>query len=243
MNAVTFPLTERFTDALQLAHRWHVGQYRKGTLTPYLSHLLGVASVALEFGATEDEAIAALLHDALEDGPENLTVDVKERAKTREELDAQIQDKFGGEVAALVRGATEETPLVDGKKAPWDKRKLTYLAKIGREGASSLLVSASDKLHNARTILTDVLTEGTTPEAREAFFSRFSQGREGTLQYYRLLADAYKRAGGAAERPRLQALFAELERTVSALEAACGVREEEVRGYALLRSASIEDAQ
>ncbi len=243
MNAVTFPLTKRFTDALQLAHKWHVGQYRKGTLTPYLSHLLGVASVALEFGATENEAIAALLHDALEDGPENLTVNVKKRAKTREKLDTQIQDKFGDGVAALVRGATEENPLIDGEKAPWDKRKLTYLAKLDHEEASSLLVSASDKLHNARTILTDVLTEGTTPEAREAFFNRFSQGREGTLQYYRLLADAYKRAEGAAGRPRLQALFAELERTVSALETACGVTAEEVRGYASLRPASIEDAQ
>ena len=88
-----------------------------------------------------------------------------------------------------------------------------------------------------------MLTEGTTPEAREAFFNRFSQGREGTLQYYRLLADAYKRAEGAAGRPRLQALFAELERTVSALETACGVTAEEVRGYASLRPASIEDAQ
>lgn len=242
MNAVTFPLTERFTDALQLAHKWHVGQYRKGTLTPYLSHLLGVASVALEFGATENEAIAALLHDALEDGPENLTVDKDERANVRRDLEAQVL-KFGDGVAALVRGATEENPLVDGEKAPWDKRKLTYLAKLDHEEASSLLVSASDKLHNARTILTDVLTEGTTPEAREAFFNRFSQGREGTLQYYRLLADAYKRAEGAAGRPRLQALFAELERTVSALETACGVTAEEVRGYASLRPASSEDAQ
>ena len=90
MNAVTFPLTKRFTDALQLAHKWHVGQYRKGTLTPYLSHLLGVASVALEFGATENEAIAALLHDALEDGPENLTVDKDERADVRRDLEAQV---------------------------------------------------------------------------------------------------------------------------------------------------------
>ncbi|ANE42681.1 HD domain-containing protein [Deinococcus puniceus] len=239
---MTFPLTENFTEALQLAHKWHLGQYRKGTQTPYLSHLLGVASVALEFGATEAEAIAALLHDALEDGPENLTADKNEREQVRGELEAQIQAKFGDEVAALVRGATEETPLVDGGKAPWPKRKLTYLGKLNREGASSLLVSASDKLHNARSILTDVLTEGTTPEAREAYFGRFSQGREGTLQYYRLLADAYKQAPGAAGRPRLQALFAELERTVSALEVACGVTPDEVRRYVPLRSAHPDEA-
>ncbi|UQN07323.1 HD domain-containing protein [Deinococcus sp. QL22] len=239
---MTFPLTEKFTEALQLAHKWHFGQNRKGTQTPYLSHLLGVASVALEFGATEAEAIAALLHDALEDGPENLTADKNDREKVRKDLETQIQAKFGAEVAALVRGATEETPLVNGQKPPWAERKLDYLAKLGHEGASSLLVSAADKLHNARTILTDVLTEGTTPEAREAFFSRFSQGREGTLQYYRLLADAYRQAEGAAGRLRLQALFAELERTVSALEVACGVTPDEVRGYALLRPASSDDA-
>lgn len=232
---MTFPLTENFTHALQLAHEWHRGQYRKGTQTPYLSHLLGVASVALEFGATEAEAIAALLHDALEDGPENLTANVKKRAEVRTDLETQIGAKFGDVVAELVRGATEETPLVDGEKAPWAGRKLDYLGKIGHEGASSLLVSAADKLHNARTILTDVLTEGTTPEARDAFFGRFSQGREGILQYYRLLADAYKQAPGAAGRPRLHALFAELERTVAALEAACGVTADEVRGYTLLR--------
>ncbi|MDB5044050.1 MAG: phosphohydrolase, partial [Deinococcus sp.] len=205
---MSFPLTDDFTHALQLAHKWHLGQFRKGTLTPYLSHLLGVASVALEFGATEAEAIAALLHDALEDGPENLTADKNKRAKKRGHLERQILAAFGEEVADLVRGATEENPLVDGEKAPWAGRKLDYLGKIGREGASSLLVSASDKLHNARSILTDVLTEGTTPEAREAFFSRFSQGREGTLQYYRLLSDAYRKAPGAEGRPRLQALFA-----------------------------------
>ncbi|MFB9990704.1 HD domain-containing protein [Deinococcus oregonensis] len=231
-----FPLTDDFAHALQLAHKWHLGQLRKGTATPYVSHLLGVASVALEFGATEAEAIAALLHDALEDGPENLTSNKNERVDVRKDLEAQILAAFGEEVAHLVRGATEETPLVDGEKAPWSERKLTYLAKLDHEGASSLLVSASDKLHNARTILTDVLTEGATPEEREAFFGRFSHGREGTLQSYRLLADAYRKAPGAQGRPRLQALFAELERTVAALETACGVTAEEVRGYTLLRT-------
>ncbi len=239
---MTFPLTDKFTDALKLAHQWHLGQYRKGTLTPYLSHLLGVASVVLEFGATEAEAIAALLHDALEDGPENLTPDKDRRAEVRKTLETRIQTEFGSEVAALVRRATEETPLVNGEKAPWAGRKLEYLAKLDLEGASSLLVSAADKLHNARTILTDVLTEGTTPQAREAFFGRFSQGREGTLHYYRLLADAYKQAPGGAGQPRLQALFAELERTVSALEVACVVTPDEVRGYAPLRSACSDEA-
>ncbi|WP_369850422.1 HD domain-containing protein [Deinococcus sp. RM] len=79
-----FPLTERFLHALARAHHWHAGQYRKvpegdTPTVPYLSHLLGVASIALEFGATEGEAIAALLHDALEDGPENIQTDVARR--------------------------------------------------------------------------------------------------------------------------------------------------------------------
>lgn len=236
-----FPLTRRFTEALHLAHAWHTGQYRKGTGTPYVSHLLGVASVALEFGANEDEAIAALLHDTLEDGPENLEPDTRKRAAKRQELRQQIGDSFGPNVARLVSGATEETPLEEGRKAPWERRKTEYLLKlVGTEhveDASSLLVSASDKLHNARTILTDVLTEGTTPEERQAFFGRFSQGREGTLQYYRLLVDAYRAAPGGREHRRLQALFSELDRTVTALEHACGVTADEVRDYSLLRFA------
>ncbi|GAA4012783.1 hypothetical protein GCM10022631_25620 [Deinococcus rubellus] len=209
-----FPLTARFSQALQLAHQWHLGQFRKvpagqTPTLPYISHLLGVASVALEFGADEDEAIAALLHDALEDGPKNLTPELDQRAAVQEHLENEIERKFGVVVAKLVKGATEETPLVDGKKAPWAERKAQYLQKLDHESASSLLVSASDKLHNARTILSDLLTAGGGLEERAQCFERFNQGRDGTLQYYRLLADAYKRAQGpgVSERPRLQALF------------------------------------
>lgn len=233
-----FPLTGRFTQGLQLAHEWHTGQYRKGTATPYVSHLLGVASVALEFGANEDEAIAALLHDALEDGPENLEKDGEKRAEKREELRTLIAQQFGPEVARLVSGATEETPLNEGRKAPWAQRKTEYLLKLIStervEDASSLLVSASDKLHNARAILTDVLAVGESQEAQEAFFGRFNAGREGTLQYYRLLVRAYRRAPGGQGNARLQALFSELDRTVTALESACGVHEDEVVDYSPL---------
>ena len=83
--------------------------------------------------------------------------------------------------------------MVDGEKAPWAERKTQYLQKLGHESASSLLVSASDKLHNARTILSDVLMAGEDPEVRASYFERFNQGRDGTLQYHRFLADAYKR--------------------------------------------------
>ncbi|GGK95659.1 HD domain-containing protein [Deinococcus radiotolerans] len=242
-----FPLTDRFLHALERAHRWHAGQYRKVPMgetatVPYLSHLLGVASVALEFGASEDEAIAALLHDALEDGPENIQADVARRAETREELRRVIRQEFGEQVEALVSGATEETGLIAGKKAPWSERKMAYLRKLIRtekpESAASLLVSASDKLHNARAILADVLAFGDSPESRVAFFDRFNAEQEGTLQYYRLLVWAYNRAPGGHGQVRLHALFTELDRTVTALEFACGVHQRDVLNYRPLREFS-----
>ena len=240
--AIDFPLTDRFAEAFNLAHQWHTGQYRKGTRIPYVSHLMGVASVALEFGASEDEAIAALLHDVLEDGPENLEADQSKRPAKRQALEDEIRAVFGEEVARLVLGATEETPLVNGKKAPWEQRKSEYLHKLVDhehvEDASALLVSASDKLHNARSILTDVLTAGDTAEARAAFFERFKQGQQGTLQYYRLLVRAYRVAPGATGHARLLDLIAELNRTVAALEQACGVDQASVAEYGLLKPAS-----
>ncbi|MDK2014147.1 MULTISPECIES: HD domain-containing protein [unclassified Deinococcus] len=241
-----FPLTDRFLHALERAHHWHAGQYRKVPVcetatVPYLSHLLGVASIALEFGATEDEAIAALLHDALEDGPENIQTDVARRGETREELRRVIRQEFGEQVERLVVGATEDTALIEGRKAPWPERKKAYLQKLIRtenpESAASLLVSAADKLHNARAILADVLTFGATPQSRAPFFDRFNAGQAGTLQYYRLLVRAYRRAPGAQGQPRLQALIGELDRTVTALEQAYGVGEEHVVALPLLRDA------
>lgn len=240
MNTPTagFPLTDRFAQAFNLAHQWHIGQYRKGTGIPYVSHLMGVASVALEFGASEDEAMAALLHDSLEDGPENLEADQGKRPAKRQALEDEIRAVFGEEVARLVLRATEETPLVNGKKAPWEQRKSEYLRKLVNrehvEDASALLISASDKLHNARSILTDVLTAGDTAEARAAFFDRFNEGQHGTLQYYRLLVRAYRLAPGAAGHARLLDLIAELDRTVTALETACGVDQKTVAEYSLL---------
>lgn len=229
---IMFPLTDRFTEALNLAVLWHHGQYRKvapgeqATL-PYISHLLGVASVAMEFGATEDEAIAALLHDALEDGPENTGRDAAE-------LRQEILERFGPAVEELVVDATDAMPSAGEEKAPWPERKRAYLDRLPHKPASSLLVSASDKLYNARTIVVDVL--GQPAAERPAYFDRFRQGQLGTLQYYRLLADTYQAVQGEEvnDRPRLQLLFAELDRTVSALEAACGLEPEAVRTYELL---------
>lgn len=167
-----------------------------------------------------------LLHDALEDGPANIGEDA-------ETLRSRIQEHFGAEVARLVDAATDDSPKAGEAKRPWATRKLAYLQRLGGEDAAALLVSAADKLYNARSILIDVLTF--PPAERERFFNRFQQGQAGTLQYYRLLSDTYQ-ATGARGQARLQALFNELERTVTAIEAACQVSAQEVRAYPALRS-------
>ncbi|WP_424950313.1 HD domain-containing protein [Deinococcus sp.] len=232
-HSSSFPLGSRFDQALMLASEWHHGQYRKvpdgeQPTIPYLSHLLGVASLALEFGASEDEAIAALLHDALEDGP-----DITKR--TPADLRAEMVAKFGESVAALVDAATDDKPLPNQPKKDWATRKRDYLHHLEAATPSELLVSASDKLYNARSILVDVLSA----PAGEDVFERFNQKRDGTLQYYRLLADTYTRAATRPEvaaQPRLLACFAELERTVSSLEQTCGLTAAQVRDFPPLRA-------
>ena len=217
-------LTDKFEDALLLAARWHATQTRKGSGVPYLSHLLGVASLALEFGATETEAIAALLHDALEDGPHNT-------GRSPADLRTEIVSRFSEDVAVLVDAATDATPEPGGLKPAWAERKSVYLAHLPSAPASALLISASDKLYNVRTILADLLT------GDEGVFTRFTAGKEGTVQYYRLLSDAYRQAAQRPEvqaRPRLLALFAELERTVFALERELGLSAAQVRGFSAL---------
>ena len=183
-------LSPRFTDALALACDLHRDQSRKGTQIPYVSHLLGVASLALEHGATEDEAIAAVLHDAVEDQGGLAT-------------EAVIRARFGAAVADVVMGCTD---AVEEQKPPWRERKERYVAHLASASPSVLLVSACDKLHNARTILSDYRSHG------EALWSRFSGGRDGTLWYYAALVEGF----GARIPP---ALAADLALTVSALTA------------------------
>ena len=132
-------LSPRFDQALHYAVLIHAGQLRKGTEIPYLSHLLGVASIALEYGANEDQAIGALLHDAGED------------AGGRGRIE-DIRQRFGDEVADIVDGCTDADVV---PKPEWRKRKADYIAHIATASAAVRLVSASDKLHNARAILRD----------------------------------------------------------------------------------------
>jgi hypothetical protein len=228
--------TARFQMALHCADLWHRGQTRKGTAIPYLSHLLGVASLALEFGASENEAIAALLHDALEDGPKHARP-----VRTSVDLKGEIIDLFGAEVALLVDAATDTKQLPGQAKEDWVTRKRRYLHHLKDASPSEMLVSASDKLYNARSILVDVLTAA----PGEDVFERFKQKRDGTLQYYRLLADTYSNSDSRQDvcaRPRLLACFKELERTVASLEQTAGLSADQVRDFPLLRQKASEAA-
>lgn len=186
-------LSSRFTLALSLACELHATQTRKGSGVPYVAHLLAVASLALEHGATEDEAIAALLHDALEDQGGEATA-------------ARIERELGAEVLAIVRACSDTTEV---PKPPWRERKERYLARLERAPSSVRLVSACDKLHNARSLLADYRVLG------EELWGRFRGGREGTLWYYRAMLEAYAAHGSSP-------LVDELRRTVEAMEALAG---------------------
>ena len=164
-------LTSRFEKALLFANRKHAGQPRKKTAVPYISHLLGVAGLVLEAGGDEGLAIAALLHDVVEDcGGAPMLREVRKR--------------FGARVARIVQGCsdTDETP-----NPPWRKRKEDYLKHLRTADAETLLVSAADKLHNVRSVLTDYR------ECGESTWERFQGKREGTLWYYRALAKEFGR--------------------------------------------------
>lgn len=182
-------LTQKFDQALQYALVVHAHQKRKGTEIPYIAHLLGVASIALEYGATEDEAMGALLHDAGEDGGGRGRIE-------------DVRRRFGDAVAAVVDGCTDSEVI---PKPPWRPRKEAYIAHLGQASASVRLVSAADKLHNARAILRDYR------ELSEALWSRFNGGKEGTLWYYRAVVCALKAAG-------TNELIEELDRTVTEIE-------------------------
>ena len=182
-------LTSRFDQALNYAVLIHAGQTRKGTNIPYLAHLLGVVSIALEHGANEDEAIGALLHDAGEDAGGDGRIE-------------DIRHRFGAAVADIVQGCTD---AVTTPKPPWQKRKEDYIAHVPKASASVRLVSASDKLHNARAILRDFRRLG------DALWSRFNGGKEGTIWYYRSLITAFRLAGNSE-------LIEELDRVVTEIE-------------------------
>jgi GTP pyrophosphokinase len=156
------------------AHHVHQNQRRKGTGIPYIAHILGVTALAIEYGATEDEAIGALLHDAAEDGGGEATL-------------AEIRARFGDTVADIVLGCSDSLVEDPEDKLPWRERKENYLAHLENASASVCLVSAADKLHNVRSIMRDYREHG------EDIWERFQGRRDGTLWYYETVADTLVR--------------------------------------------------
>jgi hypothetical protein len=188
-------LSERFDKALTLAASLHRDDVRKGTSIPYIAHLLSVCELVLSDGGDEDEAIAALLHDAIEDHADTVSA-------------SDIERRFGSKVCRIVEGCTD-TPADyrGGEKPDWRLRKEAYLAHIARTPAADLRVSVADKLYNARAILADFRTIG------DKVFDRFSATKADVLWYYRSVLAAFVAAGVTGR------LATELAQTIATLEA------------------------
>lgn len=184
-------LSTRFEAALVYATQLHANQVRKGSGVPYISHLLSVAALVLEDGGDEDQAIAALLHDAIED---------QGGTKTREE----IRQRFGEKVVSIVDGCTEDETL---PKPPWKERKLNYLEKMRFASSEIRRVALADKLHNARSIVADWEQEG------EKVWHRFKGGKEGTLWFYRSFLEIYQQKVSNSFTQELARLISRLEVT------------------------------
>jgi (p)ppGpp synthase/HD superfamily hydrolase len=164
------PLGPRFSSALTLAADLHRNQVRKGTETPYMAHLLAVTALVLEHGGDEDAAIAALLHDAVEDAGGQATL-------------RRIRLLFGDSVAEVVMECSDAdvTP-----KPPWHDRKRAYIRSISHKSERALLVSMADKVHNARAIVADHEEHG------DALWDRFNASPEDIVWYYSSLAEAFQ---------------------------------------------------
>ena len=186
-------LTARFDDAFTYAHALHSSQTRKGTSAPYVGHLMGVASIVLDDGGSEDEAIAALLHDAVED----------QGGRARLE---EIRTRFGDAVARIVEDCTDSFEI---PKRPWVERKRQYIEHARRLSPASLRVSAADKVHNAYAILRDLRNRG------EDVWNRFNAAPDDVVSYYESLVRAYRESGGGY-------LVDELDRIVRGIQREMG---------------------
>lgn len=186
-------LSARFDDAFHYAHEVHRTQTRKGNSSPYIGHLMGVTSIVLDDGGEEDEAIAALLHDAVED------------QGGRERLE-EIRTRFGDAVAKIVEDCTDswETP-----KRPWTDRKREYVEHARTLQRGSLRVAAADKVHNAYAILRDLRNVG------DEVWTRFNAPADDVIAYYEGLVRAMREAGGGK-------LVEELDRIVKGIRREMG---------------------
>lgn len=182
-------LTKTFDAAVQYALRIHRQQERKGSRVPYATHLLGTAAIVLHFGGSEEQAIAALLHDAAED------------QGGRRRL-ADIRRKFGERVAHIVEGCTD---TFEDPKPEWGPRKEAYIARIATEAADVRFVSAADKLDNARAIVADLRQHGA------AVWSRFKGGKR-SLWYYEELVRAFRNGGASSLVEQLAVTVREMKR-------------------------------
>jgi len=195
MTSATSILTERFDHALSYASSIHRLQTRTGSGVPYVSHLLGVTAIALENGADEDQAIAALLHDAVEDqgGLERLS---------------DIRRRFGERVAGMVAHCTDSDVE---PKPEWRPRKEAYVASLRSKPPASLEVSIADKTHNASAINADLRALGAE------VWNRFTGGRDGTLWYYRALVDSFAELIPGRASARFEREVAEMEQLAKAI--------------------------
>ena len=183
-------LGERFEVALIYAYQLHADQKRKQSSVPYIAHLLGVTSIVLEDGGSEDEAIAALLHDAVEDQGGLRTLD-------------EIRVKFGAHVADIVLAVSDSYSV---PKLPWQARKTAYIKSIENAPPSAVRVSLADKVYNAHSTLQDVRVHG------DAAWEKFNGGKEGTLWYYDELINAFQVHGPSPLLDELSRLVAEIKK-------------------------------
>ena len=183
------PLTNKFEQALVYATQLHANQTRKVDKIPYISHLMSVSALILEAGGSEDEAIAGLLHDAVED---------QGGKATREE----IRQKFGETIVEIVDGCTESdiTP-----KPPWKERKIQYIENIRNASDSVKLVSLADKLHNARSLLIGYQNQG------DRLWDYFTGSKEDKLWFYGELLEIYKQVNVNFMTVELEQILRELE--------------------------------
>jgi (p)ppGpp synthase/HD superfamily hydrolase len=186
------PLTPAFEDALVYAARLHANQARKGSDTPYISHLMSVAALVLEFGGSEEQVIAALLHDAIEDQAHG----------EPDRLRREIRRRFGDDVLTIVEGCTDTDQQ---PKPEWIIRKRRYIQRLSHEDSSVALVAIADKLHNARSMLADYRVVG------DRLWSRFNAPREYQLKYLASAAKAVENRVPSAMLVDLRGIIAELE--------------------------------
>jgi (p)ppGpp synthase/HD superfamily hydrolase len=183
-------LTDRFSEALKLAEHLHRGQTRKGNDIPYVAHLLAVAAIVLEYGADEDTAIAALLHDAVEDQGGMATAEL-------------IRTRLGDRVADLVMHCSDSVTTRTAVKAPWRQRKEDYLARLAMADADVALIAAADKLHNLTATIRDVRAEG------RQTLQRFAEP-DHVLWYFASVADALEPHRAAVPLAELRSRIGEL---------------------------------